>query len=286
MPSLQAGVDGIKDWLLSDGVRIASIVFVLSLLYLTFRRLFPTAVDRLLRRAPVDEDRRKRLDTLVSVAHWAVLVTVVVIGVLMVLPQLGINITALLTGLGLTGLAIALGAQILVRDIINGILILLEDQFRKGDFVRIGNVEGTVEEVTLRRSVIRDPSGVVHSIPHSLVTVVSNYTRGQGGVYVEVRVAYGEDLERVRRIVDRVGEELLEDPVIGGLVLERPHLRWVESVSDAGVVLRVQGAAKAGHQWEVSSELRRRLMEAFVREGVRVPFPSHVMVQERDATSS
>jgi len=110
---------------------------------------------------------------------------------------------------------------------------------------------------------------------------VSNYTRGSGGIFLEVRVAYGEDLERVRRIVDGVGQALARDPAWGHHIIEAPRLAWVEAVGDQGIVLRVRGMARPGCQWELSGVLRQRLVEAFLREGVRVPFPSHVLAQDQ-----
>jgi len=270
------------DWFFDHGVRILGIIVALALVYLVFRVLFPRLLARVLSHPAVDMDFRRRVETLASAANWLVLAVLIVIGLLTVLPELGINIAAVLTGLGITGVALALGAQLLVRDLINGIFILLEDQFRKGDYIAVGNLQGIVEDLSLRRTVLRDWSGVLHFIPNSLIGTVSNYTRGAGGIYLTVRVAYGEDLERVRRIVDGVGDSLARDPVWAQHVVEPPRLAWVEAVDDQGVVLRVRGMARPGCQWELSGVLRQRLMEAFVREGVRVPFPSHVLAQDED----
>ena len=272
----------VVDWFFEHGLRIVGIVVALVAVYVVFRLFFPRLLGRVLSHPAVDLDFRRRVETLASAANWLVLALLFVIGLLTVLPEVGVNIAAVLTGLGITGVALALGAQLLVRDVINGIFILLEDQFRKGDYIAVGNLQGVVEDLNLRRTVLRDWSGVLHFIPNSLIGTVSNYTRGSCGIFLEVRVAYGEDLERVRRIVDAVGEALARDPVWGQHVVEPPRLAWVEAIGDQGVVLRVRGMARPGWQWELSGLLRQRLAEAFLREGVRVPFPAHVLAQDQE----
>ncbi|HXG41639.1 MAG: mechanosensitive ion channel family protein [Dehalococcoidia bacterium] len=269
------------DWFFDHGLRIVGIVVALALVYIVFRVFFPRLLGRLLSHPAVDVDFRRRVETLASAANWLVAALLFIIGLLTILPELGVNIAAVLTGLGITGVALALGAQLLVRDVINGVFILLEDQFRKGDYIAVGNLQGVVEDLSLRRTVLRDWSGVLHVVPNSLIGAVSNYTRGSGGIFLEVRVAYGEDLERVRRIVDGVGQALARDPAWGHHIIEAPRLAWVEAVGDQGIVLRVRGMARPGCQWELSGVLRQRLVEAFLREGVRVPFPSHVLAQDQ-----
>jgi small-conductance mechanosensitive channel len=271
----------VMDWFFDHGLRIVGIVAALVLVYFAFRVLLPRLLGRVLSHPAVDPDFRRRVETLAAAANWLVLAVLFVIGLLTVLPELGINIAAVLTGLGITGVALALGAQLLVRDVINGIFILVEDQFRKGDYIAVGNLQGVVEDLNLRRTVLRDWSGVLHIIPNSLIGAVSNYTRGSGGIFLEVRVAYGEDLERVRRIVDGVGEALARDPAWGPHIVEAPRLAWVEAVSEQGIVLRLRGQARPGCQWELAGVLRQRLVEAFQREGVRVPFPAHVLAQDQ-----
>src|SRR3990172_6637897 len=178
------------------------------------------------------------------------------------------------------GVALALGAQALVRDTINGTFLLVEDQYRKGDVVRIAEITGAVEEITLRRTLIRDQDGVLHSIPNGTISVVSNFTRDYAQVNLEVRVAYGEDLSRVAEVIDRVGRELASDAHYKPLISEAPRTARVESVGDAGVAVTVSSRTKPAARWEVAAELRRRLVDAFVTEGVRVPFPPHVVVTD------
>ena len=262
--------DNVKD----TTPNVAFIIAVLLLAFALFRMIFPRVARTAMMRGghPPDEEMRKRADTIVAVVDRTAGIGVLLIGTVTIMREVGVDITAIVTGLGITGLALALGAQALVKDAINGIFLLAEDQYRRGDVIRIADVTGTVEDITLRRTIIRDEDGVVHSVPNGSIGVVSNYTRDYAQVNVPVRVSYGEDLERVRGVVEAVGRELAGDARFGSLITEGPRLRAVESVGDDGVSVTITARTRPAARWEVAGELRRRLAEAFLREGVSVPF--------------
>jgi len=273
--------DDVSDWLAGDGARILGVVVVALLIDLAIHRIVPHALQLAIERQMRDaspEEVEQRSRTLSSVFTGTGRAIITVIALLTLLPLAGVNITAIVTGFGITGLALALGAQALVRDTINGTFLLVEDQYRKGDVVRIAEITGAVEEITLRRTLIRD--GVLPSIPNGTISVVSNFTRDYAQVNLEVRVAYGEDLSRVAAVIDRVGRELAADAHYKPLISEAPRTARVESVGDAGVAVTVSARTRPTARWEVAAELRRRLADAFVAEGVRVPFPPHVVVGE------
>ncbi len=268
--------DEFENWLTHSGKDILVIAASLFAVYALFRATFPRIAHAAMMRGahPADEEMEKRARTIVGVIDRTAGVVVILIGVVTILPEVGVDITAIVTGLGITGLALALGAQTLVRDAINGIFLLAEDQYRAGDVVRIADVTGTVETITLRRTIIRDDDGVVHSVPNGSIGVVSNYTRDFARVNLPVRVAYGEDLSRVNAIVQRVGREMMRDPQFGPLITETPAPGRVESVGEDGVTVTVSARTRPSARWEVEGELRRRLAEAFIVEGIRVPFPA------------
>jgi len=278
-PFLIADWDEFETWLEHSGKDILLIAALAAAAYLLFHAIFP----RLLRTAVLrgvarpDEETQKRIDTLVAVADRTVALVAFVLAAITILPEAGINITALVTGVGITGLAVALGTQALVRDAVNGIFLLAENQYRKGDVIRIADVTGTVEEITLRRTIIRDEDGVVHSVPNGAISVVSNYTRDFAQVNVDVRVSYGEDLSRVNALIDRVGRELAAEAHYKRLISDVPKAARIESVGDAGVTVTVSARTRPSARWEVAGELRRRLADAFVAEGIRVPFPPHAV---------
>lgn len=275
--------DNVSDWLAGDGARILGVVLAALLADFALHRIVPRLLDLAIQRQMGDVSQaevRQRSRTLSSVLTGAGRLALALFALLTILPLAGINVTAIVTGFGIAGLAIALGAQAFVRDAISGIFLLVEDQYRRGDVVRVADVTGTVEELTLRRTLVRDDDGVLHSIPNGAISVVSNYTRDFARVNLEVRVAYGEDVSRVAQIVERVGRELAADPAYAELITEAPRTARVESVGDTGVVMTVSLLARPAARWDVAAELRRRLLDAFVAEGVRVPFPPHVVVTD------
>jgi small conductance mechanosensitive channel len=160
-----------------------------------------------------------------------------------------------------------------VKDAINGIFLLAEDQFRTGDVVTISGVTGTVEDITLRRTILRDEDGVVHSVPNGSIEVVSNRTRDYAQVNVDVRISYGEDLSKVRRVVEDLARTMGTDPHLSELLLEPPRVNRVEAVAEGAVTITVSAKTRPAARWQVESELRQRLAEAFLREKVQVPFP-------------
>jgi small-conductance mechanosensitive channel len=271
-PVLAVGWDDVKD----EGPTILLIIVVMIAATVLFRAIFPrVARTAILRGATApDEEMDKRADTIVHVVERSAGIAILIIGLITILNELGVNVTAIVTGLGIAGLALALGTQAIVRDAINGIFLLAEDQYRTGDVVRIADVIGTVETISLRRTVIRDEDGVVHSVPNGSINVVSNYTRDFARVNIKVQVSYGEDLSRVNEVIERVGKELAADPEYRDLIIDPSEPGQVESVGEDGVTVLVSTRARPSARWDIAAELRRRLADAFLREGIRVPFAS------------
>ncbi len=266
--------DDVEDWIDDSGPDILITIAALAIAYLIFRRVFPPIARAAIIRGahPADAEIERRADTIVAVIVRTAGLIFVVIGSVTVLAEFGVNITAIVTGLGIAGLAIALGTQTLVKDAINGIFLLAEDQYRRGDVIKVADVTGTVEDITLRRTILRDIDGVVHSVPNGNISVVSNYTRDFALVNVPVRVAYGEDLSRVEAVVGRVGNEMASSSRFKDTIVDTPRVAAVEAVGEGAVTVTVTARTRPNARWDVSAELRRKLAEAFVSEGVRVPF--------------
>jgi len=265
--------DRVTEWLVTNGVTIVVIIAVVAALLIAFRSVVPRFVDAIVRRhldREPEEEAAKRVNTLANVFVRTGEVVLVVVGLLTVLPELGVNIGALLAGVGIAGIAIGFGAQTLVRDTLNGLFILIENQFGIGDVVTVAGVTGRVEEVNLRRTVLRDLDGVVHSVPNSEIRVASNYTRDWSGVNMNVTVAYDADLDKVTAIIDAVGRELAADLNFGPLITQAPHVERVDAFKDSGVSLKVLGVTKPMRQWDVMGELRRRLKRAFDAEKIEL----------------
>ena len=217
----------------------------------------------------------KRIATLSDVIYRSVAVVIAIIAAVTVLAEFGVNPGPLIAGLGLVGLAVGFGAQNAVRDLINGLEILIENQFGKGDYIRLrtttgGNVSGSVEDINLRRTVVRDPDGAVHFVSHGCVEVASNFTRGYSRAVVNVVVPYDSDLDRAFEVINRTGQLLAADPDFASRMRQPPQQAGIERVGETTVEIRVSGVTEPGEHLAVAYELRRRLKAALDAEGIRM----------------
>ena len=280
LPYLITG-DDFTDWLTGDGVRIAAIVGVAVALDYALHRLIPRALRLTVERqmkAREEEEIQQRVDTLSSVFTAGGRVIIVLVTLLTLMPLAGISIGPLLAGVGILGLAVGFGAQSLVKDVISGLFILLDNQYSKGDVVTVGGVTGLVDDVGLRRTVLRDLDGIVHYIPNGEIAVASNFTQEYSRVNLNVGVSYSEDLDHVMRVIDRVGEEMAADPKWGPSLITPPKSLRVDNLGDSGIDIKVVGDTKPIKQWEVMGELRKRIKKAFDDEGIEIPYPHRVIV--------
>jgi len=273
------------DWLLEHGGRILLIIALSVALYYLLKHFIPAVVKRLLTRPSVrraltkraakklEEEVEKRVHTLTSVFVSTGIVLIIICALFAILAEVGVNISAALAGLGIVGIAVGFGAQTLIRDLISGILIILEDQYRVGDWVQIAGIGGLVEEINLRRTVVRDFDGTVHSVPNSEIKVASNFTKEWARVNMNISVGYGEDLRHVIEVVNRVGIEMAEDPDWAPIILKAPQALRVDAFEDSGIAIRVLGETKQMQQWAVMGELRLRLKKAFDEENIEIPWP-------------
>ena len=227
---------------------------------------------------------KKRMDTLDALATNVLQFFIVIIAGLMVLGRLGVDIGPAVAGLGVVGIAVGFGAQFLVRDYLNGALILIENQYGRGDVVRIADVAGTVEDFTLRRTTLRDLDGVVHTVPNGEIHVASNMTRVWSRINQDVTVAYGTDIDKAIEVVDNVGREMAGDPVWKRRVLEAPRVERVQSLEPNGVTLKILGTVRAADQWAAAGDLRKRLLAAFKEHGIEIPRPQRVVLTRNDNT--
>jgi small conductance mechanosensitive channel len=230
---------------------------------------------------------KKRIQTLSSVTYRTLLFVVLAIVVVTILPEFGINAAALIAGLGLFGLAVGFGAQNLVKDIINGMFILVENQYGVGDVVTIASITGVVEDLNLRRTILRDLDGTVHSVGHGQVDITSNWTKSYSRVNLNVGVAYNSNLDEVIQVINRVGKELADDSEYSGKITDPPHVLRVDNFGESSIELKIIGETAPIEQWGVMGELRLRLKKAFDEEGITLPFPQYVLppVQTDGASS-
>jgi small-conductance mechanosensitive channel len=211
------------------------------------------------------ERRRATLDGLL---YRVVRVIVLIIAFLMVLRVLNLDIGPAIAGLGIVGLAIGLGTQNLVRDYVAGAFVLIENQYSRGDIVSIAGITGIVEDVSLRRTSLRDADGALHTIPHGLIEATSNLTRSWANINLDVPVPYDQDLDKVTAAIDEAGRQMAADAKWKAIVLEVPQVARVERLAEQGLVLKVVGSVTATHRFEAAGELRRRIVAEFERKGL------------------
>jgi small-conductance mechanosensitive channel len=221
----------------------------------------------------IRESRRQQLVTLTHIIQWTVVVLLVGSAILMLLGTFGIDITPLLASVGVAGLAVSLGAQSLIKDLIGGVLIIVENQYAVGDVITVGAASGEVERITLRTTQFRARNGDLHIVPNGEVRVLTNQTRDWSRAVVEVGVAYEEDLEHALEVLKASGEAFAQTPAFRESLLEPPKVLGPMSLGDSAVILRVEVKTEPGNQWEIGRELRKFVLAACEREGLVLPYP-------------
>ncbi len=259
------------------GGRVLGVVIVVAIALLLIDRLFTPAIRAVMRRTslglPAEEELRIRtVTTVIRRTAWTVIIA---IGFVTALSEFGVNIGPLLASAGIVGLAIGFGAQSLVRDAINGMFILLENQYAIGDAVVIAGKEGMVEDVNLRRTVLRDLDGAVHYIPNSQVGVASNLTRLSARLAATRKV----DLKKAAAVIDDVGQEMSRDPYFGKLMLAPPASIEAARPQDLSIRVTFPADLSPARQWEAVVELRSRIERRFERERIDLVFPRIIVAR-------
>jgi len=266
-------------WLMVSGIKILIIVIIAFLLNKIVNRL----IIKIVRISVVPgnysskDAEIKREDTLIHIFSATIRITIFTLLILMVLQELGIKIVPILAGAGIVGLAIGFGGQYLIRDVISGLFIILENQYRIGDVVTFDTTGGLVEGISLRMTTLRDLDGTVHHIPHGEIKRVSNLSKTFARVNLNVGVGYNSNLEHVIEVVNRVGIELSEDTLWKDRIISPPQFLRVADLADSAIVIKILGETLPLKQWEVTGELRKRIIIAFNKEGIEIPFPQRVI---------
>jgi small conductance mechanosensitive channel len=228
-------------------------------------------------------ERAKRARTLGSVINKVVTITLSAVALLMVLTAFGVNITPVLTGAGILGLAVGFGAQTLVRDVISGFFLILEDQVRVGDVAAINGVAGSVEALNLRTIVLRDGEGTVHVFPNGAIQTLANRSKDFSYYVIDLGISYREDPDRVTAVLREIGAEMQADPVYAPWILEPLEVQGIDSFGDWSMILKMRIKTVPLKQWDVGREFRKRLRRRFEQEGIQIPFPERVVTVRDDA---
>jgi small-conductance mechanosensitive channel len=266
----------IQTWFLEHGITIIIILVVGIVLWIVLKQTIPPLIRRIMakpRRGESREGMKRRADTLQSVFMGLGRVVIILLVIFMILSELDVSIGPILAGLGVAGIAVGFGAQYLIRDLIAGVFVLMENQYRVGDVAKVADVTGLVEEVNLRKTVLRDLDGIVHHIPNGEIRVASNYTRHFSRVNLDVSVAYGTDLDFAIEVINRVCKEMAEEERWSHIFQTVPQVLRVNKLGDSGIDIKILGDVKPLEQWNVMGQLRLRLKKAFDAEGIEIPWP-------------
>jgi len=219
----------------------------------------------------------KRVDTLVKLIRQAITIVISIMVLLLALREVGLDITPILASAGIVGLAVGFGAQNLVRDVISGFFMILEDQLRVGDVVIINGTGGLVEKVNFRTVVLRDIEGTVHTFPNGTISTLANKSTQWSAAVLDIGVGYNEDIDKVSAILQNVGDELRTDPKFGPMTLENIEVFGLDNFTESAMIIKVRLKTLPLKQWDVGREYRRRLKVAFDQAGVEIPFPQRVV---------
>jgi small-conductance mechanosensitive channel len=216
---------------------------------------------------------QKRMDTITGIINKTIFITLWGIGLILLLGQMGVNIGPILTAAGVFGLALSFGAQSLVKDIINGIFIIIENQIRVGDVAVINGTGGLVEAINLRTVVMRDLGGVVHIFPNGSIDSLSNLTKEWSGYVYEIGVAYKENIDRVIKTIHEVGESLKNDKEFGEKMIDDIEVFGLDKFANSALVIKGRIRTEPLKQWAVGREFNRRIKKTFDKKGIEIPFP-------------
>jgi small-conductance mechanosensitive channel len=266
----------VEKWFLDHGLTTVVILVVGIVLWIVVKKTIPPLVRRIMTRPQKGESReglRRRANTLQGVFLGLSRVIIILLVVFMILSELNVSIGPILAGLGVAGIAVGFGAQYLIRDLIAGVFILMENQYRVGDVAKVADVTGLVEEINLRKTVLRDLDGIVHHVPNGEIRVASNYARHFARVNLNVSVSYCTDLNFAIKVINRVCNEMSKEERWSKVFRSVPQVLRVDNLGDSGIDIKITGDVKPLEQWNVMGELRLRLKNEFDKEGIEIPWP-------------
>jgi len=280
--AIRTAIDQVTPWISSHGIKIVAIL----LTALFVRRFASALLAKLIRRmVTVDnvltaEEETRREETLVRIFTTSLGVVVWTIGILMGLQAVGVDIAPLLAAAGIAGVALGLAGQHLIRDLISGLFIIMENQYRIGDRICCDNTCGVVEDMTMRMTTLRDLDGVVHHIPHGEIKRISNQSKRFSRVNLNIGVAYHANIEQVIDVVNRVGRELAEDPAWCAAIVKPPQFLRIEDFGETAMIIKILGETQPLKQPEVTGELRKRLKIAFDHNGIEMSSSHRPLTQK------
>jgi len=274
---LQKGVN----WLLTSGVHII-LILILTAIALRVAKVLSTRLISVVVRQKEDPEFQKRTQTLGSIVRYVLVIAIIIVAAMTLLKGLGVEIAPILAAAGIVGLAVGFGAQSLVKDVISGFFILLEDQIRVGDVVEIAGKGGLVEKINLKTTILRDLAGNVHYVPNGHIDVVTNMTKDFSRYVFDIGVAYREDVDEVIEVIKEVDEELRSDPDYKDEILGPIEILGLDQFANSAVIVKARTTTMPIKQWRVGREFNRRLKKKFDERKIEIPFPHVTLYMGQD----
>lgn len=269
-------------WVISDGVKILVIILVAIIANKIIKKVIEKVVRKMVVSVPGEngpDAEKRREDTIIAIFYGTVRVVIWIVVLIMILDSVGVAIAPILAAAGVIGLAVGFGAQYLIRDIITGLFIIIENQYRVGDIIEVSGKNGVVERLTLRATTIRDLNGALHHVPNGEVTYASNFSKDFSRININLGVSYESDIDKVEKVVNEVGVSMIEDANWKNKILSAPKFMRIDSFDDSQVTIKVLGDVIPLSQWEVAGEFRRRIKEAFDKNNIEIPYP-HMVIKK------
>jgi small conductance mechanosensitive channel len=269
----------LTSWLTTSGIKIVGILIGLVILSQMSRWIAKWMEKFVYEKDPLQaSEAKKRAHTLGNILRNAFLIIITFVAVLMILGELGIQLGPLLATAGIGALAIGFGAQGLVKDLISGFFIILENQYRIGDVIEVAGVSGLVESVSLRKTVLRDLQGKVHTIPNGEIKVASNFSKEWSRSVLDLGISYRDDIDQIVDLLIQIGKEMESEEPYKSAILEPLQVLGVEKFDESQMVIRMMVKTAPLKQWDVGRELRRRIKIRFDEKGIQLPFPHRVLI--------
>jgi small-conductance mechanosensitive channel len=263
-------------------LHLLKLIFILVGGYI-LHKVIQRSIEKIIRilvvpdRFMTKEAEVKRENTLIRIFGWISKISIIILVIMMSLQEFGIPIGPIIAGAGIIGLAVGFGGQYLIRDLISGFFIILENQYRIGDLIKINDVDGTVEDISLRMTKLRDMNGTVHHIPHGEITIVSNFSKDYAKINLDIGIAYDASLEKAIQVINEIGEKISEEEYWKEKIVSKPQFLRVNELADSAVILKITGETMPLTQYEVAGELRMRIKLAFDENQIEIPFPQMVV---------
>jgi small conductance mechanosensitive channel len=266
------------NWIVNEGPAIIILLILLfvtlKLLYISIGRLNKLLINRATKSESLDtQEASKRINTLLNILKGIGKILIWSIFLMILLKKFNIDVGPILAGAGILGLAVGFGAQELVRDIISGFFILLENQVRAGDVAIINGTGGLVEKIEMRTMTLRDFSGVVHVFQNGKINTLANMTKEWSAIVFDIGVAYKENIDQVIKIMQQVGETMINEEDYKEVIREPLEIFGLDKFGDSAIVIKARLKTTPGEQWRLGREYRKRLKVAFDKEGIEIPFP-------------